>query len=182
MKVYTKTGDAGETSLYGGKRVRKSELRLSAYGTVDELNAVLGVVLAQTGAEIYKIRLNKIQNDLFTLGSELAASSVESVSNLPKVEESRVEALEQEMDELSAELPELKNFIFPGGNQVAAHLHQARTVARRAERAVVKLSDVESIRPLAMKYLNRLSDYLFILARHANHKLPNGKEVVWKSE
>ncbi|MEK7496882.1 MAG: cob(I)yrinic acid a,c-diamide adenosyltransferase [Patescibacteria group bacterium] len=180
MKVYTKTGDAGETSLYGGKRVRKSELRLSAYGTVDELNAVLGVVLAQPNVEIYQESLHKIQNDLFTLGSELASASAEVAQNLPKVEEARIEELEKEMDELSAELPELKNFIFPGGNQIAAHLHQARTVARRAERAVVKLSDVEPIRPLVMKYLNRLSDYLFILARHANYKLPNGKEIIWQ--
>jgi len=178
MKIYTKTGDSGETSLYGGRRVKKSDLRLEAYGTVDELNSVLGVVLAQPGVGVYSEELKKIQSDLFVLGTELAAASGEPITGFQLLPESRVSELENEMDKLAAALPELKHFIFPGGNQVAASLHQARTVCRRAERATVKLGEVEPIRPLVLQYLNRLADYLFMLARQAN-KQAGVEETTW---
>ncbi len=180
MRIYTKTGDGGETSLYGGKRVRKNDVRLEAYGTVDELNAALGLVLAQPEAASYRDSLKKIQADLFILGTELAAASGEAINGLKLLAETRVLELEQAMDKLAQELPELKNFVFPGGNLAAASLHQARTICRRAERATVNLSSVEKIRPLPVQYLNRLADYLFMLARHANIKLSGGREEVWR--
>ncbi|MFA4819178.1 MAG: cob(I)yrinic acid a,c-diamide adenosyltransferase [Patescibacteria group bacterium] len=179
MRIYTKTGDGGETSLYGGQRVKKSDTRLEAYGTVDELNAALGLVLAQPDAAVYRGSLKEIQADLFILGTELAAASGEAVNGLKLLTEARVNELEQEMDKLAQELPELTHFVFPGGNLVASYLHQARTICRRAERATVKLSEIEKIRPVAVQYLNRLADYLFMLARHANAKLPGGKEELW---
>lgn len=179
MRIYTKTGDGGETSLYGGKRVLKNNARLEAYGTVDELNAALGLVLAQPEAAFYRDSLKKIQADLFILGTELAAASGEAVNGLKLLSETRVVELEQAMDKLAEGLPELKNFVFPGGNLVAASLQQARTICRRAERATVNLSSLEKIRPLPIQYLNRLADYLFMLARHANLKLPGGREEVW---
>lgn len=164
--------------MFGGKRISKANLRLEAYGTVDELNASLGVVLALPGAERYHEALEEIQRDLFTLGSELASPETTPTGFTP-LAESRVTDFEKAMDEAESKLPELKSFVLPGGNQVAAALHVARTVARRAERAVVRLQSAEAVRPFVVQYLNRLSDYLFSLARQANDELPGGREITW---
>lgn len=178
MKLYTKTGDSGFSSLFGGRRISKADLRLEAYGTVDELNACLGVVLALPGAERYQAALEEVQSDLFSLGSELAAPE-NPPSGFTPLAETRVADFEKAMDDAEGKLPELKSFILPGGNQVAVALHVARTVARRAERAVVRLQAKETVRPFLVTYLNRLSDYLFSLARCANAQLPHGREVTW---
>lgn len=166
-KVYTKTGDTGETSLVGGKRVSKACLRVDAYGDVDELNSVLG--LARTylnDAEIDKA-LSLIQNDLFTLGADLASPSDIQV---PRITDDFIATLEELSDKFLEELEPLKEFILPGGAQAGATLHLARTVARRSERKVVALSLEEEVNPQAIVYLNRLSDLLFILARLVNKR------------
>ncbi len=169
-KIYTKTGDNGETSLYGGLRVPKGNLRLEAYGTVDEANAALGLVLAQDGAEDYGTVLFKVQNDLFTLASELATPPDKTIDGLALVGESNISFLESEIDRMEKDLPELKQFIFPGGHKLSAGLQLARTICRRAERQVVRLAEMEEVRGETIKYLNRLSDFLFVLARYVNHQ------------
>ncbi|MFH1867108.1 MAG: cob(I)yrinic acid a,c-diamide adenosyltransferase [Patescibacteria group bacterium] len=179
MKIYTKTGDRGITSLFGGKRVLKSDLRLECYGTVDELNAALGVVLNHTGSEFCQKLIEDIQKNLFVLGSELASSEGNLSSNLKLISEDSISSLEKTMDTIGKELPPLKNFILPGGSPLATHLHLARTICRRAERATVRLGQVETIRPEIIKYLNRLADLLFMVARQANHKLGK-KEILWR--
>lgn len=181
MKIYTKTGDKGQTSLVGGQRVSKSDPRLDAYGTVDELNAVLGLVIAQleNHAPTFKAALSTLkqtQNFLFHVGSHLATADEKIKAGLPKLETQWVAAFESEMDSMTAELPELKEFILPGGRAEASWCHLARTVARRAERASVALQDTE---PLVIQILNRLSDYLFVLARYCNFKL-GVADVTWK--
>ena len=179
MKIYTKTGDGGESSLYGGTRLPKSDLRFEAYGTIDELNATLGEALAQAGVEIFVAELTRIQSELFNVGAELAlAPGQESKAALVGIQETA--KLEQRLDEMQAELPELKNFILPGGSALGASLHHARTVARRAERAVVRLSGSLAVRPELLAYLNRLSDYLFVLARYVNFKA-GVEEKIWRS-
>lgn len=180
VKIYTKTGDGGESSLYGGARLPKSDLRFEAYGTVDELNASLGVALAQPGAEAYRPELTRVQAELFNLGAELALSPGQELKATP-VGTQDAETLEKRMDELQSELPELKNFILPGGTALGASLHHARTVARRAERAAVRLKAQIEVRPELLIYLNRLSDYLFVLARHANFKAGVG-ETIWQGK
>jgi len=179
MKIYTKTGDSGETSLYGGQRVPKGNPRLEAYGTVDETNAALGVALTQVAADYYDSQLKSVQHDLFVICSELAAPAGQVISGLELINEQQVSVLEKSIDELQSELPVLQNFVFPRGTLLAAQLQLARTICRRAERAVVRLSETEEVRPLLIKYLNRLSDFLFVLARHAN--LRAGKaEITWR--
>lgn len=169
MKIYTKTGDRGETGLFGGARVSKASLRVSAYGDVDELNSVLGVVIAHTSDAERSERLRQIQSDLFVLGAELAKNPDKQVDlGLPLLTEADVQRLEQHIDELDAQLSPLKTFILPGGSIAAAFLHVARTTCRRAERAVVLLARSETVRDELVRYLNRLSDLLFTLARAAN--------------
>ncbi|MFY9557455.1 MAG: cob(I)yrinic acid a,c-diamide adenosyltransferase [Blastocatellia bacterium] len=166
-RVYTKTGDQGETSLVGGARVSKASLRVEAYGEVDELNCVIGQARAQTcGKEIDEV-LGLIQNDLFTLGADLASPSEIEV---PRIGASFVTNLEQLADRFLAELEPLKEFILPGGSEAGSALHLARTVARRAERRAVALSAIEHVNPETIVYLNRLSDLLFILARVVNRR------------
>jgi cob(I)alamin adenosyltransferase len=166
-KVYTRTGDTGETSLVGGARVSKASIRVEAYGDVDEVNSIIGLARAcLRDAEVDDV-LGLIQNDLFTLGADLASRSGIEV---PRIQESFVETLEQLSDRFLAELEPLKEFILPGGSEAGATLHLARTVARRAERRAVKLSEVEDVNAPAIVYLNRLSDLLFILARVVNHR------------
>jgi cob(I)alamin adenosyltransferase len=181
MKIYTKTGDNGETSLFGGDRVFKDDLRIQAYGTVDELNSLLGVVLSEIKTEELKPVINKIQNDLFTLGSDLA-TPVEKGNKgfiIPRIDEKFVRYLEGHIDKYDQQLPELKNFILPGGLKSAALLHVARSICRRAEREVVALSKNVEIGAQIIVYLNRLSDLLFVLARFENHR--NGfRELDWK--
>ena len=166
-KVYTKSGDAGETSLVSGDRVSKADWRVAAYGDVDELNSLLGVTRTFLQDEQVDAVLGQIQNELFTLGADLASPMSIAV---PRVEEAMITEMEQEIDGFLEELEPLQEFILPGGSQVAAFLHLARTVARRAERTTVALAQHEEINPHAVKYLNRLSDLLFVLARVANRR------------
>ena len=180
-KVYTRTGDDGTTGLGGGQRVRKDSLRIEAYGTVDELNSQIGVVLAIGVNEAIAEPLSAIQNDLFHLGSDLCILE-EDKKRLPapRIEERHVTALEALMDRLSEELAPLENFILPGGCPGAAALHVARTVCRRAERIVLALSRKEAVGAFTVTYLNRLSDALFVMARHEN-KRRGVPDVLWDS-
>ena len=181
MKIYTKTGDKGETSLFGGQRVWKDDLRINAYGTVDELNSVLGVAICEVSNEEQKEVLKSIQNDLFTLGSDLATPLEKENKNfvIPRVDEKFIVRLEKLIDKYEKQLPELKNFILPGGSKSAAFLHAARTVCRRAEREVTALSKQVDIGNQILIYLNRLSDLLFVLSRYENHS--NGTpEPTWQ--
>jgi cob(I)alamin adenosyltransferase len=179
MKIYTRTGDAGETSLLGGTRVPKHHLRIECYGTIDELNSFVGVVRAGYYEEKVEKVLDTIQNNLFTIGSHLATDPAKTNVKIPQLDESEITALEEEMDAMDKVLPELKNFILPGGSVEVAHCHVARCVCRRAERLVTHLSYNEEVNPLALKYINRLSDYLFVLGRYIAHKTGK-KEIPWK--
>ena len=181
MKIYTKKGDAGQTSLIGGTKVFKSDLRIECYGTVDELNSGLGVVISMLGAPgRFASVLRSVQDRLFIIGSLLANDPRVSRMKLPALRDEDVIFLEQEIDRMTAKLPELKSFILPGGSQAASFCHLARSTCRRAERCVVALSRKSKVNPLVIVYLNRLSDYLFTLARWVNFK--NGvEEEVWRS-
>ncbi|WP_129713864.1 cob(I)yrinic acid a,c-diamide adenosyltransferase [Pedobacter sp. SYP-B3415] len=165
MKIYTKTGDKGETSLIGGTRVLKSHLRIETYGTVDELNSYIGVVSSQTSTAAVQTVLKEIQDRLFTVGSLLAADPEKSRMKLPDLHEADVTLLEDEIDRMNATLPDLKHFILPGGGGAASFCHVARSVCRRAERLAISLSTESAVDQIVIMYLNRLSDYLFVLAR-----------------
>ena len=170
-KLYTRKGDEGDTSLGGGQRVPKDSLRVTAYGTVDELNACLGVALAAGLTPRLAELLPPIQNELFHLGSDLCfLEDDKAAASLPQIEARHIERLEAHIDEFNRALGPLQNFILPGGSLGAAHLHVARTVCRRAERAVVALARKEPIGAFALRYLNRLSDLLFIMARYENQQ------------
>jgi cob(I)alamin adenosyltransferase len=180
-KVYTRTGDDGTTGLGSGGRVGKDSPRIEAYGTVDELNSQIGLALASGVNETIAAPLASIQNDLFHLGSDLCVPEEEKARRpVPRIEARHVETLEALMDRLSEELPALENFVLPGGSLGAAQLHVARTICRRAERVVVALSRRESVGAYTMKYLNRLSDALFVMARHEN-KRRGIPDVLWDS-
>lgn len=180
MKIYTRTGDKGDTSLFGGQRVPKDALRIEAYGTVDELNSVLGIVIAECDdREIVKI-LTELQKRLFQVGADLATPRSSHKKGVHRFEAKDSESLERIIDDLEVKLKSLRSFILPGGSPVAARLHFARTVCRRAERCVVRLSRHEDIGEGMTMYLNRLSDLLFVLARYANRRA-NVSEVRWKS-
>lgn len=168
MKLYTKQGDDGKTGLLGGGRVPKDDLRVSAYGEVDEANAAIGLALVGCKAGVISDRLRRIQGELFTLGAELATA--EGNASKVVVGGAHIARLEAWIDDASKQTPPLKQFILPGGSETAARLHLARTVCRRAERAVVTLSQAQQVRHEAIIYLNRLSDLLFALARLANHE------------
>ncbi len=178
MKIYTKTGDKGATGLFGGARVSKSSLRVQAYGEVDELNAAIGLVCAETEHMPIQQSLLEVQNTLFVLGAQLASPGQKSAR---RVGPEQIESLERQMDAITETLPALTNFILPGGCKTAALLHLARTICRRAERQVVALSEVkgEGVESGVIIYLNRLSDFLFTLARLAN-QLENIADVPWK--
>ncbi|AFK02471.1 ATP/cobalamin adenosyltransferase [Emticicia oligotrophica DSM 17448] len=180
MKIYTKTGDEGTTSLVGGTRISKADLKIEAYGTVDELNSWIGLVRDQPINDARKAILKEIQDRLFTIGSDLA-SEPEQVrrKKIPDLFETDIALLEQEMDKMDTELPALRAFILPGGNQSVSYTHIARTVCRRAERLSIRLSKEEEVNPLIIKYLNRLSDYLFVLSRKMTQEL-GSEEVNWK--
>lgn len=179
MKIYTRTGDAGETSLFGGRRVSKDALRIESYGTIDELNSVLGIIRADNvNAEIDRI-LDFVQNQLFTLGADLATPVEASQGDIKRIGRGDVDALETFIDGLEPSLPPLRSFILPGGLPVAARIHLARTVCRRAERLVVRLGREEKIGDFIIVFLNRLSDLLFVVARYANH-VANVTEIKWK--
>ncbi len=180
-RVYTRTGDDGTTGLGAGGRVAKDSPRIEAYGTVDELNSQIGLVLATGVNETIAPALASIQNDLFHLGSDLCVPEAEKERRpVPAIEERHVTGLESMMDRLSEELPPLENFVLPGGAPGAAQLHVARTVCRRAERLVVALARGESVGPYAVRYLNRLSDALFVMARHEN-KRRGIPDILWNS-
>jgi cob(I)alamin adenosyltransferase len=179
MKIYTKTGDDGTTGLYGGGRVRKSDARLECYGTVDELNAALGLAKAQAAGPLGDAIL-RVQNELFVVGSHLATPEDSPyTSNLPLLDETMVGRLEMEIDAAEAELDPLRNFILPGGGEVGARLHLARTVCRRAERSLVDFSMDRPVAGTILTYLNRLSDWLFVMARLAN-KRAGMTDIPWE--
>jgi cob(I)alamin adenosyltransferase len=171
MKIYTKTGDRGETGLFGGARVSKASARVAAYGELDELNSVLGLVLTEPfDPEIGKL-LTEVQSRLFDLGAELATAPDSKVAlGIPLLEEREVVVLERAIDRAESELAPLQTFVLPGGSRAAAYLHLARTVCRRAERTLVELAGHETVRPEVVRYVNRLSDALFVFARLANHR------------
>jgi cob(I)alamin adenosyltransferase len=179
MKIYTKTGDQGTTSLLGGTRVAKTHLRLEAYGTLDELNAFLGLVRDQPVNEKRSAELKAIQDRLFTLGSHLAAEPSRTKLKMPDLRNEDIQLLEEAIDRMETELPPLRNFILPGGHTAVSMAHVARTVCRRAERQAVALHEQEPIEEIILKYLNRLSDYLFVLARKMGHEL-GVEEQAWK--
>jgi cob(I)alamin adenosyltransferase len=165
MKIYTKKGDNGTTGLIGGTRILKSSLRIEAYGTVDELNSYIGLVRDQDIQDTYKKQLIEIQDRLFTIGSSLAADPEKSTMKIPDLHASDIEILEKWMDEMENVLPEMKNFVLPGGHQTVSFCHVARCVCRRGERIIVDLNQHEFVADLIISYINRLSDYLFVLSR-----------------
>jgi cob(I)alamin adenosyltransferase len=180
MKIYTKTGDKGTTSLIGGTKVPKSDLRIEAYGTVDELNSYTGLCRDLVTDETNRATLQEIQDRLFTIGSSLACDPVkEPRMKIPDLKESDITFLENEMDRMNDTVPPMKSFVLPGGHPTVSHLHIARCICRRAERCCVRLQEGSEPEPLIIKYLNRLSDYLFVLARYTAHLL-DAKEIPWK--
>jgi cob(I)alamin adenosyltransferase len=176
-RIYTKTGDKGETALGDGTRRPKSDLRVSAYGTVDEANSALGLARLHTGSELDAM-LSRIQNDLFDLGADLSTpEDGRRGEGRLRILDSQVERLEREIDAMNAGLKPLNSFVLPGGSPAAAHLHLARAIVRRAERLIVELAQHEKVSGEAIRYINRLSDHLFVAARHANDS--GGKDVLW---
>lgn len=177
MKIYTKTGDSGQTSLFSGERISKGDLRVSAYGDVDELNSFLGMAILRTSVEGNRELLRKIQNRLFDLGADLATTgrrkSVERIDNKEILE------MEAAIDVMDARLPELRTFILPGGTEAAVWLHLSRTICRRAERSVVRLQGESQINPLIIVFLNRLSDLLFMMARLENFSA-GVSDITWE--
>ncbi|MDV3310253.1 MAG: cob(I)yrinic acid a,c-diamide adenosyltransferase [Cyclobacteriaceae bacterium] len=181
MKIYTKTGDSGSTGLFGGKRVSKDNPRIEAYGTIDELNSWMGLVRDQEVNGARKNFLASIQENLFVISSMLAAEPGNEKVKIPKFDDSAVSKLEAAMDEMNNSLPEMRSFVLPGGHQSVSFCHIARTVCRRAERRVVALYAQEEGHRLPLIYLNRLSDYLFVLARAMAHEL-GAEETPWKPQ
>ena len=179
-RIYTRTGDKGETALSNGERVPKHALRVEAYGSVDELNATLGLARLHAEGEM-AARLSVIQNDLFDLGADLSRPRMHEDAEAPypvlRIIDSQVERLESEIDGMNAALAPLRSFILPGGSALSAHLHLCRTVARRAERGAVALAAAEDANPAAVKYLNRLSDWLFVATRVANEN--GAQDILW---
>ncbi len=179
MKIYTKKGDKGSTYLFGGGPFPKDALRIQAYGTVDELNSLLGCVVVEISDVSLKTELQKIQKELFVLGSELSSVNPNEKMQAGFVNESHVQAMETSIDRWESKLKALQQFILPGGSKGSALLHLARTVCRRAEREVVALSHQEKVRSECMVYLNRLSDYLFVMAREVN-RLEKHEDILWE--
>ncbi len=188
MKIYTKTGDEGQTSLFGGTRVPKHHIRINSYGTVDELNSWLGLLRGQEMDPSYQEVLINIQDKLFTLGAILATDpekwtlkNGKERLNIPKINEGDIEALENQIDQMNDSLPPMTNFILPGGHTTVSYCHISRTICRRAERMATLLDENEPFDPRVLKYLNRLSDYLFVLGRKLSHDL-QAKEIKWIPE
>lgn len=179
MKIYTKTGDEGTTSLFGGKRVSKSELRIDTYGTVDELNSWIGVLHDLEVNQKRRTVLVEIQDRLFTIGSILATEPNNTKVKIPSLSENDITFLEKEIDDMDALLQPMRFFVLPGGHPSISWGHVARTVCRRAERLVIALHNLEKVDPQVIKYLNRLSDYLFVLCRTMTHEL-GVEETPWK--
>jgi len=181
LKIYTKTGDLGKTSLIGGTKVPKSHIRIEAYGTVDELNSYIGLVSDHLTHEHSKLILKEVQDRLFTIGSSLACDpDKEPLMKIPDLKEDDVSLLEREIDRMNTELPEMRSFILPGGHVSVSVTHIARCICRRAERLCVNMQEHDLfVEPLVIKYLNRLSDHLFVLARYVGHLL-GIDEIAWK--
>lgn len=179
MKIYTKTGDKGTTALFGGKRVSKADLRIDTYGTVDELNSFVGLVRDQPVNQIRKNILVEIQDRLFTIGSILATEPGNTKVKIPSLVTEDVTLLEKEIDSMDAALPPMKSFVLPGGHESVSFCHIARTVCRRAERLTIALNETEPVDGIVIQYLNRLSDYLFMLSRKMSAEL-NAEEIAWK--
>lgn len=181
LKIYTKTGDKGQTSLIGGTRVPKHHIRIESYGTVDELNSFIGLIRDQQIDENSKKMLIEIQDRLFTIGSSLASDPQKSKMKIPDLKEEDIVLLEKEMDKMDETLPEMRSFVLPGGHTTVSYCHIARCVCRRAERLTIQLSETENgeVAELVIKYLNRLSDYLFVLSRKLSQDLKAG-EIPWK--
>ena len=180
MKIYTKTGDKGQTSLIGGTRVPKHHIRIESYGTVDELNSWIGLINDQDIAPESKTILSEIQDRLFTIGSSLASDPEKSKMKIPDLHESDIELLEKQIDSMNEVLPEMRFFILPGGHTSISYCHLARCVCRRAERNVIHLHETEYVNEMVIVYLNRVSDYLCVLARVIAHQL-NVNEIAWKA-
>jgi len=185
MKIYTKTGDKGTTALFGGTRVSKNHIRIESYGTVDELNSHIGLVRDQNIDQHYKNILIIIQDKLFTVGAILATDPDKAILksgkerlNIPKISKEDIELLEIQIDKMNESLPPMTNFVLPGGHQTVSFCHIARGVCRRAERLAVALNDLEPFQPETLTYLNRLSDYLFVLARKLSYDL-QADEIKW---
>ena len=180
-KIYTKTGDTGQTSLFGGTRVPKHHIRVEAYGSVDELNSWIGLLRDSISQSSTKEKefLTKIQNDLFVIGSYLATDPTKSKIKIPHLTEDNITIIEKEIDTMESILEPLKNFILPGGHEIVSKCHICRCICRRAERNVSNLSENEQIDEMIIKYLNRLSDYLFVLSRKFTKDL-NISEIIWK--
>ena len=176
-RIYTKTGDKGTTALGTGKRVPKHDARVEAFGTVDETNAAIGIARLHTNGDADAM-LARIQNDLFDLGADLCAPEGEGTKERLRVIDAQVERLEQEIDRMNGELAPLNSFVLPGGSAASAYLHQARTIARRAERDITRLAESEAVNPAVIRYINRLSDHLFVMARWLNDK--GAGDVLWK--
>lgn len=179
FKIYTKTGDKGQTSLIGGTRVPKHHIRIEAYGTVDELNSHIGLIRDQHIDEHHKQILIEIQDRLFTIGSSLASDPEKSKMKIPDLKEEDIALLEKEMDKMNETLPEMRSFVLPGGHTTVSFCHIARCVCRRAERLTIHLSENSFVSDLVVKYLNRLSDYLFMLSRQLTLDL-HAQEIPWK--
>ena len=177
MKIYTKTGDNGTTSLFGGKRIDKDDIRIESYGTVDELNSHIGLLMAEINDEALYIQLLEIQSRLFTVGSNLASDPDKEMIT-PDLDTADISSLELAMDNMDAHLSPLQNFIMPSGNRAVAQAHVCRTVCRRAERIVITLSKISKVDNILIKYLNRLSDFFFIVARFQAH-LSGIKDIPW---
>ena len=175
-RIYTRGGDAGETSLGGGARVAKHDPRVAAYGAVDEANAAVGMARLEAGGDTDEM-LRRIQNDLFDLGADLCRPGIDGGGAL-RIVQSQVDRLETEIDRVNGGLAPLESFVLPGGTALAAHLHLARTLSRRAEREMTALAEHEPVNPLAIRYINRLSDHLFVLSRQANDG--GAKDVLWE--
>ena len=179
MKIYTKTGDQGTTALFGGKRVSKADLRIETYGTIDELNSFVGLVRDQEINQPRKDELIEIQDRLFTIGSVLATEPGNTKVKTPQLSEEDITFLERKIDAMDEVLPQMRSFVLPGGHQSVSYCHVARTVCRRAERLCISLNKHEPVDPLIIKYLNRLSDYLFVLSRKMGQEL-KVEETPWK--
>lgn len=178
MKIYTKTGDQGKTSLLGGSRVAKYHLRIEAYGTVDELNSAIGMLRSMDISDATKEMLIEVQNKLFTIGAQLASEPGEPKIKLPKLSEADTVYLEKKIDEMDEDLPEMRNFVLPGGHIAVAQAHVARCICRRAERIVLHLKDESDVVPEIPVYLNRLSDFLFVLSRKISQEV-DAPEIPW---
>lgn len=179
MKIYTKTGDKGQTSLIGGTRVPKHHIRIEAYGTVDELNSWMGIIRDSVADDTTKKLIIDIQDKLFTIGSHLASDPEKSKMKLPEITDAHVAVMEAAIDEIDKVVPPMKNFVLPGGHLSVSYCHVARCVCRRAERCIIHLSETATVEDVIIRYINRLSDYLFMLSRWLTHTL-GAEEIPWQ--